>query len=259
MALERDDLRTILEVLRSQPRRDRLLILGDVTIHVSPRELDQIAASTGFSLSERPDQLDPFSLGRAMGFGRTETLDVNGRASLNIDLHQIPAQNLLGAFDCVIDAGVLFWCSDPGAALRSILSMTRVGGTIVHVCAVSGHFGRGYYNVHPLLFEDFYLSNGCEFAATTYRPKFRPRRVARLVAAALGVRNRLTRSDAPGQVYLSTSLPHKITFASTYHRPVEANMVPNNVLGVFAFTKQRDSDIQMPVRSSAYSPAERPR
>jgi hypothetical protein len=161
MAIERDDLLTILEVLREQPRRERLLVLGEALVQLQPPELRRIARQAAFPLATVPDQLDPFTLGAALGFERTDTLDVNGRASLDIDLHQTPSAALRDAYDCIIDAGVLFWCSDPGAALRSILTMTRVGGTVAHISAVSGFYGRGYYNVHPLLLEDFYLQNGC--------------------------------------------------------------------------------------------------
>jgi hypothetical protein len=257
MAIERDDLLTILEVLRGRPGRGRLLILGDALIHFDTGELTRIADRAGFLLASVPGRLDPFTLGAALGFERTDTLDVNGRASLELDLHEVPDAPLHGAFDCIIDAGVLFWCSDPGAALRTILVMTHEGGTIAHVSAVSGYYGRGYYNIHPLLLEDFYLRNGCEFALATYRPRFRPRGVMRYLRRALGNANVLTRSDSPGQVYLQDSAPNRITFGPSYREPVEAAMVPNNVLGVFVFIKGKAEAIRMPLRSTAYDDLER--
>jgi hypothetical protein len=257
VAIEREDLVTILEVLRERTERGRLLVLGDALVHVRPDELSAIAAQTGFSLASLPDRLDPFTLGAAFGFERTDTLDVNGHASLELDLHQHPPEELHGAYDCVIDAGVLFWCSDPGAALRSILTMTRPGGVIAHICAVSGYYGRGYYNVHPLLFEDFYQGNGCEFLTTTYRPRFRSRGIAGYALRALGIKSRLTRSLSPGRVYLQAAWPHRITFGPRYRQPVEPAMVPNNVLGVFVFEKHGTGPIRMPLRSAPYDEAER--
>jgi hypothetical protein len=254
VAIEYEDLRTILETVRDETARKRLLVLGDALVHVEPQELTALASETGFQLASTPDRLDPFTLGDALGFARTETLDVNGRASIDLDLHAPPPPELAEAYDCLIDAGVLFWCSDPGAALRSILTMVNVGGTIIHICAVSGHYGRGYYNVHPLLFEDFYLGNGCEFRVATYRPKFRPRGLLRQLARLARWENEVTRSEQAGDVYLAESTLNRIGFAPRYRAPVESNIVPNNVLGVFVFRKVRSGPIVMPLRTSPYEP-----
>jgi hypothetical protein len=258
VAIEVEDLRMIFESLREESKRDRLLILGDALVHVQPEHLSQIAASARFTLASEPSQLDPFTLGAALGYGRTETLDVNGRASLAVDLHMPPAADLEEAYDCVIDAGVLFWCSDPAAALRSILTMVKTGGMIIHICAVSGHYGRGYYNIHPLLFEDFYLTNGCQFRLATYRTKFRPRRFLRRAAALLRLESTVTRSERPGNVYLAESTLNRISFAPRYREPMESTIIPNNVLGVFAFRKVRRQPIAMPVRSAPFDPEESP-
>jgi hypothetical protein len=258
VAIEYEDLRTILETLRDQTTRERLLVLGDALVHVDPGQLTTLAAETGFALaSAAVPRLDPFTLGDALGFARTETLDVNGRASIELDLHAPPPSELIEAYDCLIDAGVLFWCSDPGAALRSILAMVKVGGTVIHICAVSGHYGRGYYNVHPLLFEDFYLGNACEFRLATYRPKFRPRGILRMFARLARLENEVSRSTEPGGVYLADSTLNRISFAPRYREPVESNIVPNNVLGVFVFRKLRSGPIAMPVRTSPYEAGER--
>ena len=106
MAIERDDMLTILEVLRARPGRDRLLILGDAIVHFSATELGRIANESDFPLATVPPELDPLTLGGALGFERTDTLDVNGRASIAMDLHGVPSPDLHGLYDCIIDAGV---------------------------------------------------------------------------------------------------------------------------------------------------------
>ena len=123
--------------------------------------------------------------------------------------------------------------------------MTRVGGVIAHISAVSGYYGRGYYNVHPLLLEDFYLANGCDFALATYRPRARRRGLSGYFARAGRRENVVSRSESAGRVYLQGSTRHRITFGPRYREPEEPALVPNNVLGVFIFTKrqaQSDSD-----------------
>jgi hypothetical protein len=248
MGLEREDLRTLLGVLGRLERREALLVLGDAVVHCDGPGLVDLAAGQGYEVATPPAQLDPLSLGKALGFARTETLDVGGGATIHMNLHDDPPPALAGAFDCVIDGGVLFWCSDPGAALRTTLRMTRIGGLIAHITAVSGHYGRGYWDVHPRLLEDFYLQNGCEFIESTARTKYRARRLDERIATRLGRReNTTTVSRKPGNVFLAESAPNRIAFGDRQANGGEPNMIPNNVVGVFVVRKLRDVEIAMPV------------
>jgi hypothetical protein len=248
MGLEREDLRTLLGVLGRLDRREALLVLGDAVVHCDGPGLVDLAAEQGYELATPPANLDAVSLGSALRFARTETLDVDGDVSIRMNLHDDPPATLTGAFDCVIDGGVLFWCSDPGAALRTTLRMTRVGGLIAHITAVSGHYGRGYWDVHPRLLEDFYLQNGCEFVESTLRTKYRARRLDERIATRLGRReNTTTVSRQPGNVFLAESAPNRIAFGDRQANGGEPNMIPNNVVGVFVVRKLREVDIAMPV------------
>jgi SAM-dependent methyltransferase len=187
MAFEYEDLRTILPALATLEHKRELLVLGDATFHVGPSAYASLAAEANIELAFVPSNLDPSSFGESLGFKQTETLDANGKASINANLNEEVAPELAGRFDCVIDAGVLFWCFDPAAVFRNVLRMTRPGGIIAHITAISGHYGRGYYNVHPLAFEDFYLLNGCRYLGASFRPKFRSWRVVDGVLRRLGM------------------------------------------------------------------------
>lgn len=257
MGLEREDIDAIVGFLNRLDRREELLILGDAVIHCDGAELRRAAGRHSYPIIDPPEELEPFSLGRSLGFRRTETLDINGNASITLDLHGDPPDELVGVFDCIIDAGVLFWCSDPGAALRTILRIARVGGLIIHVAALSGYYGRGYYDIHPLLFEDFYLMNGCEFVISTARTRYRPRGLLGRVASRLRGRKEVTVNREPGNVYLSEGRLNRIAFSNRYADGREPNMLPNNAVGLFAFQKQRQTAVSMPVRSTAYEPGER--
>lgn len=178
MGIELNNMRQIFDALKSAPAlgTNRLLILGDAHIHFSVQQYVELASQVGYSLRSVPKLLTPDSLGGSLGFATTDTLDVNGKASLTFNLqHEIPA-DLLGQFDCLIDAGVLFWCFDPGVALKNIFKLVRKHGLLVHITAVSGFYGRCFYNIHPLLFERFYLINGCEYLGASYyaRPRQTP-------------------------------------------------------------------------------------
>jgi len=259
VAIELEDLRSIFLALRETNRHESLLILGDATIFVDPATYEQLAAGAGYSLSFVPDQLDPFTLGASLGFARTETLDVNERASLTVDLNRDVPEELVEAFDCLIDAGVLFWCFDPAAALRNILRMVRPGGTIVHITAVSGHYGRGYYNIHPLLLEDFYLSNGCQFVQSSFRTKFRFAGLLGKLFALLGFENTVTYNREPGHVYVARSRLNRLGFAPRFRAPFEPNMIPNNVLGVFVFRRLASGEAVVPIRTRPFDESERQR
>src|SRR4051812_29999451 len=113
MGFEREDLRGILGALMGLERRDALLVLGDAVVHCDGPTLQQLANERAYPLAPPAARLDAMSLGSALGFQRVETLDIAGGASVQLNLHDDPPPDLVDAFDCVIDAGVLFWCSDP--------------------------------------------------------------------------------------------------------------------------------------------------
>src|SRR4051812_10550815 len=140
MGIEREDLRTLLGTLHRLERRESLLVLGDAVVHCDGPGLVDLAAEQGYAVTPPPPgRLDAAALGAALGFARTETLDVGGDVSIRRNLHDPPPPELTGAFDCIVDGGVLFWCSDPAAALRTILRMARPGALIAHITALSGH------------------------------------------------------------------------------------------------------------------------
>jgi hypothetical protein len=126
----------------------------------------------------------------------------------------------------------------------------------VHICAVSGHFGRGYYNVHPLLFEDFYLQNGCDHVVSTYRTKYRPRGMEQRLARLLRRDNTIWSTEQAGNVYLASASAASIRFANAFPADGEVNLIPNNVLGVFAFRKRERVTVRMPLRTAPYDAKE---
>jgi hypothetical protein len=251
VGIEYQDMRSILTALKKElpAGRDSLLILGDAYIHFTPESYVDLAKDVGVELASVPHTLNPFTLGQSLGFSVVETLDINEKASLKIDLQQEIPADLLGTFDCLIDAGVLFWCYDPGAALRNIFKLVKDQGLIIHITAVSGHYGRGYYNIHPLLFEDFYLTNHCQYVHSSYRAKPARRGIVDRIKSILGSRREdlVSYSSRPGNVYLNESMATHVSFGSIPKSP-ECNMIPNNVVGTFVFKKLASSEPKGPIR-----------
>jgi SAM-dependent methyltransferase len=249
VALEADDLRTILPALGELHPRNRLLMLGNANVLVASDALRALAAEAQYELAPWQGALDVFALGGALGFATTETLDVAGEPSIVHDLHVPVPGNLREKYDCVVDAGVLFWCADPAAALKNVFRLVRARGLIAHSVAVSGYYGRGYYSVHPRLLEDFYLLNGCTFVAATYRPRSSAgRRRSRLAARFFpSIRPRLSWNDAPGGVYLVSSDATRVVFGRRGHDFHDPPTMPTNVQGMLVFRKGRSTDPELPV------------
>jgi hypothetical protein len=243
MGIEYEDMKTILACSKEIKSKEKLLILGDAVIHFTPQQYAELARKAGITLSTIPAILDPFTLGKSLGFSSTETLDINGKTTLNVDLTKPLLPELIGQYDCIIDGGVLFWCFEPGTALKNIYLMAKEGGVIVHITAISGYYGRGYYSIQPRLFEDFYLANKAKFLVSTYRTKFRNRncKLKNFFGRFVGFRdkNYVTVSNKPGNIFLSLDKDGKYIFSS-FPSSLEPNMIPNNLTGVQIFQKNEE-------------------
>lgn len=246
MAIELPDLHEVVHLLKQRPNlpKGRLLILGSANVHVSREQYQRLLQGYQFDPVMIPEVLTPFSLGESLGFQTTETLDINGDGTITHNLMEAVPVDFYEKYDLIIDAGVLFWCFNPGLALENILRMMKPGSDVLHITAVSGFYGRGYYNIHPKALDDFYKLNGCQFLFASYRSMlFRPsllRRVLNRICGFLGRRlaaMAYSRSGSFGQVYFCESSPHHYAFLD---RPPEMTpqFVPNDIIGVFAFRKE---------------------
>jgi hypothetical protein len=164
VAIELSDLIEIMTRINKIPvqNRKRLLFIGDTHFYVDCKDLVQIAHILGMNILDSTGSMSSTKFGYMCGFSHTDTLGLEGECSIIFNLMSpLPSEFEL-QFDLVIDAGVLFWTFNPGTALSNLSQMVSENGQIVHITALSGHFGAAYYNVHPKLFIDFYKLN--EFA-----------------------------------------------------------------------------------------------
>lgn len=245
MGIEHQDMRALLEALQKGKINPcgRLLILGDAIIHFDAELLKQVSDQVGFVLADIPQTLDAFTLGKALGYLSVDTLDINGNASIKLDLQEDLPLDMLGKYDAIIDAGVLFWCFDPGLVLRNIYRLAAPNALIFHITALSGFFGRGYYSIQPRLLEDFYKSNQCHFLRATYRARPRLKLFGRLkqyVKSRLGYAKPeefcVSVSNDIGAIYLREASQTEIGFQMVLS-PLEVDMIPNNAVYTFACCK----------------------
>ena len=164
MAIELSDLIEIMTWINEIPaeNRDRLLFIGDTYFYVDNSDLSKIAHSLGMNIRDSIDPISTKNFGHICGFCRTDTLGLEGECTINFDLMSEPPDELLSQFDLIIDAGVLFWIFNPGTAIANLSRMVSRTGQIVHITALTGHFGSAYLNIHPKFFTDFYKLNEFE-------------------------------------------------------------------------------------------------
>src|SRR3954462_6650607 len=91
---------------------------------------------------------------RELGLARVETLDIMGPPTITLDLHEPLPDTLVGQFDIVVDAGTVHCCFDVAAVLKNCLALLKQRGSIFHLSALTGYFGRAYYCFNPLLLKD---------------------------------------------------------------------------------------------------------
>ena len=241
MALEPVDLRALVLATRCLAPEDRgeVLFLGRPRLFFDWQAVQVLAMEFGLNMEDPGDiPLTPHTLAIRLGFHGAITAGLEGDTDLHIDLtSDIPA-DLLARFSLVVDAGVLYWCFDPGVVLRNVRSMVRQGGSIIHVTAITGFFGRGAYSVQPRTLFAFYASNGgvCDHAIWRTRPRRNLRRIARgllgLGRVDTGLHGRVL---APGDVFWGRKHPWRR--AGFYPDPsVRATRrIPNDLLGTYVF------------------------
>ena len=254
MGIEIEDLNLILDNIKSHcPKKNKLLILGNAELYFEKNLYEKLCIYKDFKIKKIDKPFDVFSLGYSLGFKKVETLDINGKASLNINLQNKLPKALLSQYDFIIDSGVLFWCFDPGLALKNIYKMAKKGGVLLHICSLSGHYGTCYYNIHPKLFEDFYLTNKCIYINTSYRCK--PKR---LKYSWSSIKRKFFPLDSivnssfstiykyPGKVFLLKCTKNKISFNNTKNLN-EPDLMPNRVVSINVFKKMNDLTPKSPL------------
>lgn len=252
MAIEFQDVRSIIKSLKYKPnlRFENLLILGNSRIYPTYSQIKKYANEIGFEIQpHHQEQLNAIEFGQILGFRNSFTLDINGEATITLDLTQEIKAEYIDRFDCIIDAGVLFYCFDPGTVLRNLHRMLKKDGLMAHITAVSGFYGRAYYNVHPLVLNDFYSANGYVLLNTNFRSRPSGSRYYNLLFALIkklffneiDTMKDIEADNLLGEkVYLARSSRWYFIFSQSYNKN-EPGMIPNNVVGTLVYYKTVDS------------------
>jgi hypothetical protein len=98
-----------------------------------------------------------------LGFSEVDALDISGYEGANIvgDLNDPGLANQIGkTYDLIYDSGTIEHIFDAPTALRTLASMVRIGGAIVHATPANGFMDHGLWQLSPDLFRTFYRAAG---------------------------------------------------------------------------------------------------
>jgi len=167
MGIARGAVALLLEEAHRCPFHGRLATLGRQTIYTSAaeiaRQFSKFQVKPNGVIDQRARAVEDGDVFGWMGFERVESLDYSDfeGATHVVDLNKdsIP-QDLVGAFDAVLDSGTLEHVFHLPNALKNTLSLLKVGGRMIFLSPSSNHLDHGFYMFSPTLFADYFAANG---------------------------------------------------------------------------------------------------
>lgn len=96
--------------------------------------------------------VEPFL--EVLGARETLAMDISAFEGAKVihDLNQKVPANLVQAFDCVIDGGLLEHVFNIPTAIQNCMEMTALGGHVILYTTANNFFGHGFYQFSPELF-----------------------------------------------------------------------------------------------------------
>jgi hypothetical protein len=258
MAIEFEDVKSILYSLRenSNIKYENCLILGNANIYPTFQKIKEFGEKINFKLIDiNKQKLSAQEFGKCLGFKCVETLDINDEANIKQDLTKNLRTDLIDKYDLVIDAGVLFYCFEPGIALKNIFLMAKKQSLIVHITAISGFYGRAYYNIHPQVLIDFYKINSGFIINSNIRPRpFKSTILNYFMAFYKKIfffcnheTFKKINSNDINFIYYNKSTITKIYF-SNKNNYTESRNISNNIVGTFSFQiEKNNNNILVPI------------
>lgn len=151
-----------------RPFHGKLLTLGKQTPCVSLEQLKQmIHFQTGIELPNyRNNQIIPDTMvAEILGFSSINAMDNSAYEGADIIYNlndRALSKHLIGAFDVILDIGVIEHVFDMPSALWNIHQMLKVGGRFILFTTCIYWIDQAYYMMSPTLFHDYYRLNDYE-------------------------------------------------------------------------------------------------
>jgi hypothetical protein len=140
--------------------RGRVLMLGRLSLDVTPYELKKLARKVGIakcvsSVANTEDLL------LALGADSVESLDLSQfeGASIAHDLNLLTPEHLDARFDLLLNLGTLEHIFDVRTALRNTWRVLALDGIVVHSLPANNQMEHGFYQFSPTLLLDYMYAN----------------------------------------------------------------------------------------------------
>jgi hypothetical protein len=147
-----------------QPRR--VLTLGAPTLNFRSQDLVNQLLDYPDLASRMPKSWefeDYKGFFKGLGFSEIDVLDISDYEGANVigDLNHGGLAGQIGrTYDLIYDSGTIEHIFDAPTALRTLASLVRIGGAIVHATPTNGFMDHGLWQLSPDLFRTFYRSAG---------------------------------------------------------------------------------------------------
>ena len=167
MGINKEEAKLILALRKSGQAGDEILCLGRPERFIEKRDFDDL--SKGFDLGWSDETRASIAQSRfaepflaAAGFAKITSLDVSGYecAELIHDLNTPVPAELEGTSSFVYDGGTIEHVFDVAEAIRNVMRLTKIGGTILLSSPANGQCGHGFYQFSPELFYRVLEANG---------------------------------------------------------------------------------------------------
>ena len=113
--------------------------------------------------ADLPGTIDEVDFFKILGFGEVQSLDISDYEGADIILDlcsdDLP-DDLVDAYDYIIDGGTLEHAFNTAKALANISKMLKVHGKVMHYTPGNNCMNHGLYQFSPKLLTEFYANNG---------------------------------------------------------------------------------------------------
>ena len=143
------------------PKAALAAMVGDELLAKVPTRDDAAAIWKYHGLAGVTDPMfDSVGLFRALGVEPT-VIDVARLRGMEriVDLNQPLPEDLVQAFDLVVDTGTCEHCFNVGQAFANACNALDVGGVLVHAAPVT-RINHGFWSFNPTVYPDFFEDNG---------------------------------------------------------------------------------------------------
>jgi hypothetical protein len=145
---------------------NRVLTLGVPTLNFQSKDFCHLLADYPDVQSGMPKLWefdDHIGFFRGLGFSEVDALDISDYEGANVvgDLNDASLASKIGkTYDLIYDSGTTEHIFDAPTALRTLASLVKVGGAIVHANPATGFMDHGLWQLSPDLFRTFYRAAG---------------------------------------------------------------------------------------------------